>query len=290
MKAATEKAYSELSAGVLKRRAFMKNRAAVVGFFLVAVMTIIAVAAPLLAPCDIRAQNPAAKFLGPTEKHLLGTDDLGRDTLSRTMFGARISLLVGVASVLMATVLGTMVGMVSAYVGGKFDSLVMGLVDIMMTFPTILLCLTILMIMGSGLLPMILAIGFSLFPRFIRIARGSTLSVKEAQYVEAARLVGRSDLKIIFLHLLPNITGPIIVIGTLWIATAIRIEASLSFLGFGVNPPTPTWGNMIKEGLTYMTLDPWLVLIPGAAIMVTIVGFNMLGDGLRDVSDPRLRG
>lgn len=290
MKAAVEKAYVELSAGVLKRRAFMKNKAAVIGFFLVAVMTIVAVAAPLLAPYDIRSQNPAAKFLSPTDKHLLGTDDLGRDTLSRTMFGARVSLLVGVASVLIATILGTMVGMISAYVGGKLDSLIMGLVDIMMTFPTILLCLTILMIMGSGLLPMILAIGFSLFPRFIRIARGSALSIKESQYIEAAKLVGRSDLKIIFLHLLPNITGPIIVIGTLWIATAIRIEASLSFLGFGVNPPTPTWGNMIKEGLTYMTLDPWLVLIPGAAIMLTIVGFNMLGDGLRDVSDPRLRG
>jgi len=134
-----------------------------------------------------------------------------------------------------------------------------------------------------------LSIGFSLFPRFIRIARGATLSVKQEKYVEAARLIGRRDVGILFLHVMPNISGPIIVIGSLWIATAIRIEAALSFLGFGVKPPMPTWGNMINAGMTFLALDPWLVMAPGFAIMVTVIAFNMLGDGLRDISDPRLR-
>jgi ABC-type dipeptide/oligopeptide/nickel transport system permease subunit len=273
----------------IRYRVFLKNKAAVAGLFLTVLISLVAVFAPLIAPYDVREQDFQNRYMRPSWSHPLGTDDFGRDTLSRVIYGARVSLSVGVLSVLISTVAGMLVGMFSGYLGGKFDALVVGLVDILMAFPTILLCLTILVVMGPGFWTLILSIGFSLFPRFIRIARGATLSVKQEKYVEAARLIGRRDAGILFLHVMPNISGPIIVIGSLWIATAIRIEAALSFLGFGVKPPMPTWGNMINAGMTFLTIDPWLVTVPGFAIMVTVIAFNMLGDGLRDISDPRLR-
>ena len=273
----------------MKYKVFLKNKAAVVGLILVVLTSLVAIFAPFIAPYDVREQDFQQRYMRPNWKHLLGTDDFGRDTFSRVVYAARVSLSVGVLSVLLSTLLGMLIGMFAGYRGGKFDALVVGLVDILMAFPTILLCLTILVIMGPGFWTIILSIGFSLFPRFIRIARGATLSVKQEKYVEAARLVGRNEMGIIFLHILPNISGPIIVIGTLWIATAIRIEAALSFLGFGVKPPMPTWGNMINAGMTFLAIDPWLVTVPGFAIMITVIAFNMLGDGLRDISDPRLR-
>lgn len=268
---------------------FLKNKAAVAGLILTVVISLISIFAPWIAPYDVREQDFQNRYSGPSWAHLLGTDDFGRDTLSRVIFGARVSLSVGVLSVLLSTAAGMLVGMFSGYLGGKIDTLVVWIVDILMAFPTILLCLTILVIMGPGFWTLIISIGFSLFPRFIRIARGATLSVKQEKYVEAARLIGRRDIGILFLHVMPNISGPIIVIGSLWIATAIRIEAALSFLGFGVKPPMPTWGNMINAGMTFLAIDPLLVTVPGFAIMVTVIAFNMLGDGLRDISDPRLR-
>jgi peptide/nickel transport system permease protein len=273
----------------IRYNVFLKNKAAVAGLILTIFISLVAIFAPLIAPYDVREQDFQNRYMRPSWSHPLGTDDFGRDTLSRVIYGARISLSVGVLSVLLSTAAGVLVGMFSGYLGGKFDTLVVGIVDILMAFPTILLCLTILVAMGPGFWTLIFSIGFSLFPRFIRIARGATLSVKQEKYVEAARLIGRRDVGIIFLHVMPNISGPIIVIGSLWIATAIRIEAALSFLGFGVKPPMPTWGNMINAGMTFLALDPWLVMAPGFAIMVTVVAFNMLGDGLRDISDPRLR-
>jgi ABC-type dipeptide/oligopeptide/nickel transport system permease subunit len=273
----------------MKYKVFLRNKAAVVGLILVVFISLGALFAPLIAPYDVREQDFQHRYMRPSWKHLLGTDDFGRDTFSRVVYAARVSLSVGVLSVLISTLLGILVGMFAGYLGGRLDALVVGLVDILMAFPTILLCLTILVMIGPGFWTLILSIGFSLFPRFIRIARGATLSVKQEKYVEAARLVGRNDFGIVFLHILPNISGPIIVIGTLWIATAIRIEAALSFLGFGVKPPMPTWGNMINAGMTFLAIDPWLVTVPGFAIMMTVIAFNMLGDGLRDISDPRLR-
>jgi peptide/nickel transport system permease protein len=273
----------------IRYNVFLKNKAAVAGLILTIFISLVAIFAPLISPYDVREQDFQNRYMRPSWSHPLGTDDFGRDTLSRVIYGARISLSVGVLSVLLSTAAGVLVGMFSGYLGGKFDTLVVGIVDILMAFPTILLCLTILVAMGPGFWTLILSIGFSLFPRFIRIARGATLSVKQEKYVEAARLIGRRDVGILFLHVMPNISGPIIVIGSLWIATAIRIEAALSFLGFGVKPPMPTWGNMINAGMTFLALDPWLVMAPGFAIMVTVIAFNMLGDGLRDISDPRLR-
>lgn len=273
----------------LQYRVFLKNKPAVVGLALVLLVSIVAIFAPLIAPYDVREQDFQHRFMRPNWKHLLGTDDFGRDTFSRVIYGARISLSVGVLSVLFSTIVGMFIGTFAGYLGGKFDALIVWLVDILMAFPTILLCLTILVIMGPGFWTLIFSIGFSLIPRFIRIARGATLSIKQERYVEAAKLVGRNELEIIFLHILPNISGPIIIIGTLWIATAIRIEAALSFLGFGVKPPMPTWGNMINAGMSFIAIDPWLVVVPGCAIMMTVIAFNMLGDGLRDISDPRLR-
>lgn len=273
----------------IRYKVFLKNKAAAAGLILTILISLVAIFAPLLAPYDVREQDFQNRYMRPSWSHPLGTDDFGRDTLSRVIYGARISLSVGVLSVLLSAAAGVLVGMFSGYLGGKFDTLVVGIVDILMAFPTILLCLTILVIMGPGFWTLIFSIGFSLFSRFIRIARGATLSVKQEKYIEAARLIGRRDMGIVFLHVLPNISGPIIVIGSLWIATAIRIEAALSFLGFGVKPPMPTWGNMINAGMTFLTLDPWLVMVPGFAIMVTVIAFNMLGDGFRDISDPRLR-
>jgi peptide/nickel transport system permease protein len=273
----------------IRYKVFLKNKAAAAGLILAILISLVAIFAPLIAPYDVREQDFQNRYMRPSWSHPLGTDDFGRDTLSRVIYGTRISLSVGVLSVLLSAAAGVLVGMFSGYLGGKFDTLVVGIVNILMSFPTILLCLTILVIMGPGFWTIIFSIGFSLFSRFILIARGATLSVKQEKYVEAARLIGRRDMGILFLHVLPNISGPIIVIGSLWIATAIRIEASLSFLGFGVKPPMPTWGNMINAGMTFLTLDPWLVTVPGFAIMVTVIAFNMLGDGLRDISDPRLR-
>ncbi len=273
----------------IRNEVFLKNKAAVAGLVLTILISLVAVFAPWIAPYDVREQDFQNRYMRPSWSHPLGTDDFGRDTLSRVIYGARISLSVGVLSVLLSTAAGMLLGMFSGYLGGKFDTLVVGIVDILMAFPTILLCLTILVIMGPGFWTLIFSIGFSLFPRFIRIARGATLSVKQEKYVEAARLIGRRDIGVLFLHVMPNISGPIIVIGSLWIATAIRIEAALSFLGFGVKPPMPTWGNMINAGMTFLAIDPWLVTVPGFAIMVTVIAFNMLGDGLRDISDPRLR-
>jgi peptide/nickel transport system permease protein len=273
----------------IRYKVFLKNKAAVVGLILTVVISLLAILAPWIAPHDVREQDFQNRYAGLSWSHPLGTDDFGRDTLSRVIYGARISLSVGVLSVLISTAAGMLVGMFSGYLGGKTDTLVVWVVDILMAFPTILLCLTILVIMGPGFWTLIVSIGFSLFPRFIRIARGATLSVKQEKYVEAARLIGRRDIGVLFLHVMPNISGPIIVIGSLWIATAIRIEAALSFLGFGVKPPMPTWGNMINSGMTFLAIDPLLVTVPGFAIMVTVIAFNMLGDGLRDISDPRLR-
>ena len=225
----------------------------------------------------------------PTTRHLLGTDQLGRDILSRIIWGARISLQVGIIAVGIAFALGTTIGMFGAFWGKWSDEVSMRVVDIMLSFPMILLAICLIAFFGSSLANIMLAVGISLSPRFARIARGLTLAVKEQVYIESARALGAGSLRICFRHVLPNIFSPLLVTATLYISTAILIESSLSYLGLGVQPPDPTWGSIINEGREVLRIAPWISTFAGLVIMITILSFNILGDTLRDFLDPRLR-
>jgi peptide/nickel transport system permease protein len=270
-------------------RTFLRNRAAVVGLVLAVLVTILSVAAPLFTRHDPLAQDARSRLQPPDRTHLLGRDTFGRDLFARLLFAGRISLLVGVCSVLLGGVIGSTLGLVAGYTGGKIENVIMRFVDILMAFPSLLLGLLVLAVLGPGLFKMILAIGIMLSPAFARVMHGSALSLKKREFVEGARSVGASPVRIVGLHILPNVMGEVVVLGSLWTASAIRIEANLSFIGLGVSPPTPTWGNMIRDGTPHLLNAPWLSVFPGLAILVAVLGFNLLGDGLRDVLDPHLR-
>jgi peptide/nickel transport system permease protein len=269
---------------------FKRNKTSIGGSVMAAVILLLAILAPWLSPFDPIEQDIRLQYASPSLAHFCGTDGYGRDEFSRILWGARVSLAVGIASVLFSMVFGIPLGVLAGYKGGKVDSAVSRFNDIFMSFPIVIFGLLILAIMGPGLFKIIMSIGIALTPRIARLARASTLSVKEMPYIEAARAVGQSDTKIIVLHVLPNIFGDILVMGTLWIATAIIVEASLSFIGLGVRPPTPSWGSMIRAGLDQLTNAPWLSLFPGLAIFLTVFSFNLIADGLRDIADPKLRG
>jgi peptide/nickel transport system permease protein len=269
---------------------FKRNKTSIVGVAMAAMIVCLAILAPWISPYDPIDQNVKLQFSAPSLAHLCGTDGYGRDEFSRILWGTRVSLVVGIASVLFSMVFGIPLGVIAAYKGGRADSVVSRFNDIFMSFPIVIFGLLILAVMGPGLVKIIIAIGVALTPRIARLARGSTLSLKEMPYIEAARAVGQSDTKIIILHVLPNIFGEILVMGTLWIATAIIVEASLSFIGLGVRPPTPSWGSMIRAGLDQLTNAPWLSMFPGLAIFLTVFSFNLIADGLRDIADPKLRG
>lgn len=269
---------------------FKRNKTSVVGVAMAAVIVSLALLAPWIAPYDPIDQNVKLQYAAPSRVHLCGTDGYGRDEFSRILWGSRVSLTVGIASVLFSMVCGIPLGVLGGYKGGKIDAVISRFNDVFMSFPIVIFGLLILAIMGPGLIKIIIAIGVALTPRIARLARGSTLSLKEMPYIEAARAVGQSDTKIILLHILPNIFGEILVMGTLWIATAIIVEASLSFIGLGVRPPTPSWGSMIRAGLDQLTNAPWLSMFPGLAIFLTVFSFNLIADGLRDIADPKLRG
>jgi len=261
-----------------------------VGLFMAFAVVIIALIAPWISPYDPIAQDLNIQHAPPSWAHPFGADSYGRDQFSRILWGSRVSLVVGILSVLLAMAAGIPLGMVGGYRGGRIDNLVLRFIDIFMSFPIVILGLLVLAIMGPGLIKIVIAIGVALTPRIARLARGSTISVKGKEYIEAARAVGQNDGKIMFIHVLPNISGEILVMGTLWIATAIIVEASLSFIGLGVRPPTPSWGAMIRDGLDQLTNAPWLSLFPGLAIFTSVFSFNLIADGLRDISDPKLRG
>ena len=269
---------------------FRRNKTSVVGVVMAIIIVCLAILAPWISPYDPIDQNVKLQYSAPSLAHLCGTDGYGRDEFSRILWGARVSLVVGIASVLFSMVFGIPLGVIAGYKGGRADSVVSRFNDIFMSFPLVIFGLLILAIMGPGLVKIIIAIGVALTPRIARLARGSTLSLKEMPYIEAARAVGQSDTKIIILHVLPNIFGDILVMGALWIATAIIVEASLSFIGLGVRPPTPSWGSMIRAGLDQITNAPWLSMFPGLAIFLTVFSFNLIADGLRDIADPKLRG
>lgn len=269
-------------------RAFNRNRTAMVGLVLVVLVTLASLAAPLIAPHDPLAQAAANRLLPPDADHLLGRDPFGRDVLARVLHAGRVSLVVGTLSVALGAVVGIVTGLVAAYTGGRVEIVLMRLVDILMAFPSLILGLVVLAVLGGGLGNMILAIGIVFSPGFARVVHATTLSLKRQEFVEAARSIGAGHIRIMGRHILPNSLGEIVVLASLWTASAIRIEASLSFIGLGVSPPTPTWGNMIREGTSYLLDAPWLSIFPGLAIFLTVLGFNLLGDGLRDVLDPKL--
>ena len=259
-----------------------------VGGGLVLLLIVLAVAAPLLAPFDPIAQ-PARRLLPPGGQYFLGTDEFGRDILSRIIYGSRVSLQVGIISVSIALLFGGTLGLVSGYYLGMVDSLVQRLVDIMLAFPGVILIIAISSVLGPSLTTAMVAIGIVYSPSFARIVRGPTLVVMQQQYVEGARAIGARPLRIMARYVLPNIAAPIIVQATLAFSTAILAEATLSFLGLGTQPPHPSWGTMLGSGRKYMELAPWVAVFPGLAIALTVLGFNLLGDALRDALDPSLR-
>lgn len=270
-------------------RSFARNRTAVLGFVLILALVFVAIAAPLIAPHDPLDQSVRDRLAPPNSDYLLGRDDLGRDILSRIIYGTRIALLVGVLSVALGGGLGTLIGISAAYFGGKVDSVLMRLTDILLSFPDLITGLLVLAVLGPGLEKMIIAIGLTIAPRFSRIAYGPTLSLKHRDFVDAARTVGVGHSRILRIHLLPNILGELLVYASLWTASAVRLEAGLSFIGLGVQPPTPTWGQMIRDGTLYLTVLPWYSLGPGIALLIAVLAFNLVGDGFRDALDPRSR-
>jgi peptide/nickel transport system permease protein len=271
-------------------RTFTRNRSAVVGLVLVILLVLVALLAPVLAPHDPLTQSTINRLQGPSDGHLLGRDGYGRDVFSRILYGTRIALQVGVLSVLLGGFMGTAIGVVAAYFGGKLEALLMRLVDVLLSFPDLITGLLVMAVLGSGMYKLIIAIALTITPRFARIAYGPTLGLKEKEFVDAARAIGQRNWVILTRHILPNIGGELVVLASLWTASAIRLEASLSFIGLGVPPPTATWGQMIREGTVYLSSLPLLSLAPGVALLITVFAFNLVGDGLRDVLDPRSRG
>lgn len=271
----------------LKR--FVRNPLSVIGLILVVTITACAIAAPLLAPQDPAQQHLMDKRSKPFGKYLLGADQFGRDILSRLIYGSRVSLTVAVGSILIALAGGLLVGVVSGYAGGVWDAVLMRIMDLLLSFPYLLLAIVLVTAFGSGVFNTTLAIGIWALPTFARMIRVAVMSLKNREYVTSARAVGAGSLRIIFSHIVPNFVSPVIVYATLFMANAIMMEAALSFLGLGVQPPTPSWGEMISSGRNLLMVAPHVSTIPGFAIMIAVLGFNLLGDGLRDALDPRMK-
>jgi ABC-type dipeptide/oligopeptide/nickel transport system permease subunit len=263
-----------------------------IGIVLAVTMIVIAAAAPLIAPLSPSAQFSDAVLKGPgaVERHALGTDEFGRDILSRIIWGTRISLQVGLASVVFAFAVGVPLGILAGTHGGRVETAIMRGSDMLMAFPTLLLALIIVTALGGSLSNEIIAIGIALTPNFLRLARSLSLQIREQDYILAARAVGSGQLRIMARHVFPNALYGLVVVATLYIATAIRTEASLSFLGLGIPPPTPSWGNILAEGRQFIKCCPWITTFSGVAIMVAVLAFNLMGDALRDLLDPRLKG
>jgi peptide/nickel transport system permease protein len=260
------------------------------GGALIALLILCALTAQWMAPYDPILQALNDRLLPPSPHHWMGTDQYGRDVLSRLLYGSRVSLAVGLVAVSIYIFIGTFVGSVAGYYGGWLDAVLMRLVDILLCIPTFFLILMVIAFVGPSILNIMVIIGITSWTDVARLVRGEILSLKEREFIQAARVIGMSDTRIIFRHLLPNALGPVLVVATLGIGGAILVESSLSFLGLGVQPPTPSWGNMLEEGKDHLTDAWWLITFPGLAIFLTVLGYNLLGEGLRDYLDPRLRG
>jgi ABC-type dipeptide/oligopeptide/nickel transport system permease subunit len=265
----------------------LRDKTAFVGFLFIAGFVLVAALAPVLAPFSPTEQSIVHSLRPPNEVYWLGTDEFGRDILSRVIYGTRPALVVGILSVLVSMAIGIPLGMISGFRMGWTDRAVSATVDIMLSFPPLLFALMIVTLLGSGLQIVVLAIGIAHVPIFVRLARSATMVVKNLDFISASRTFGATDLRILAREILPNILGPIIIMGTLSIAGAIREEAGLSFLGLGIQPPTPSWGNIIRDGIANILEAPWMAIAPGIFLTVSVFAFNMVGDSLRDMLDPR---
>lgn len=270
--------------------ALRRNRLFWLGAGLLMLIVLSAALAPLIAPYDPLKQNILHRLSGPSAQFWLGTDSYGRDVLSRLLYGAQISLAIGFLAVMIAMVVGSALGILAGYIGGVFDQIVMGLVDVMLSFPTLLLGLMVAAMLGASFENLVIAIAITETAPFVRVARAPTIAMKQREFIEAGRSMGFSPRRIMTKHILPNISSDIVVVASLWMASAIRTEASLAFIGLGVLPPTATWGGMIREGFENILSAWWLVVFPSVAILLTVLALNILGDALRDAIDPKTRG
>ena len=276
----------------MRRRAlrrFMKNPLSITGLVLVVALTVTAVFAPVIAPHDPATQHLLDKRARPFGKYILGADQFGRDILTRLIYGARVSLVVAFFSVLIALAGGVIIGTLCGYVGGLVDTVLMRFMDLLLSFPYLLLAIALISALGSGTLNTTLAIGIWALPTFARVARAAVLGIKKHEYITAAQAIGAPAHQIIVSHILPNFFSLVVVYATLFMANAMMMEAALSFLGLGVQPPTPSWGEMISSGRNFLMVAPHMATIPGFAIMTAVLGFNLLGDGLRDALDPKMK-
>ncbi|SFH31840.1 ABC transporter permease [Sulfitobacter dubius] len=280
--------------GQMLRKRVFGHQGLLIGAVVLIILTIIAILAPWIAPHDPYAQSLMTRmeppvFMGGTWEHPLGTDHLGRDYLSRLIYGARISLLIGAVAALISGVIGTAMGIAAGYFGGKVDAVVTFLINVRLAMPVVLVALAVVAILGGSLQVVIMVLGLLLWDRFAVVMRASTMQVRRREYVAAAQVIGASTPRILLSEIMPNIANNLIVVVTLEMAHAILLEAALSFLGLGVQPPTPSWGLMVSEGKNMMLFEPWLVLIPGAVLFVLVLAINLMGDGLRDVTAPENR-
>ncbi|HZS94927.1 MAG TPA: ABC transporter permease [Chloroflexota bacterium] len=274
--------------GLLAR--FLRHRAGVAGAIIVLLLVLVALTAPLFAPYNPDYQDLNAILHAPSHAHVLGTDDLGRDELSRLMFGSRVSLEAAALSVFIAILIGIPLGFIAGYYRGFWDEwIIMRVVDALQAFPFLILALALTVFLGPGLVNASIAIGIGFSPGFVRITRAQVLAVSNQEYVDGARAIGAGDLRIFRSYILPNALAPILVLTALSMAAAVLAEAALSFLGLGVQPPTPSWGQMLSVAQNYITLAPWLAYWPGIAIFLAVIGFNIFGDGIRDTLDPRMQ-
>lgn len=271
-------------------RRFLQRRIAVVGLGMALIVSLMALFAPVLTPYDPTVSDFPSKLQSPGTSHFMGTDSQGRDLFSRLAYGARISLEVGIIASGLAVVIGAVLALVITYRGGIADNILVMFIDMMLAFPLFLLALTLMAILGPGLQNVVIAVVVSSIPRYARVMRGEVLAIKERPFVEAERAIGAKPMRVMFVHLLPNTMMPLFILFTLQVPGIILLEASLSFLGAGVPPSIPTWGNMINDGRNYLQTGWWMSLFPSVGIIITVMGFNLLGDGLRDAFDPRLRG
>ncbi len=270
-------------------RKTLRHKSIIVGGSIVLFFVVLAIFAPIIAPYNPQDADLMRSLEPPQKKYLFGTDVQGRDILSRIIFGARISLSVGIVVQAISLTIGIIMGLLSGFYGGIIDDIISSIMNIMFSFPSLLFAIAIMAVLGPSLYNIFLALGIISWPTVARLVRGETLSLKKRDFVEASRALGVHNVSIIFKHILPNCLGPIIVVATLGIADAILTEATLSFLGLGIQPPTPSWGSMLSRGREYIWSAPHLVIFPGLAILITVLGFNLLGDGLRDLFDPRLK-